>query len=94
VWYAAAAVLGALAVPALAGMAALSPWLAALLGVGFFAVFPKVAPRLVATFLLGAALVVVVLSVVWVRGWGSCASEVDGVVVEHDCGRAPPSNPR
>ena len=45
-------------------------------------------PRVVAAFALGAVATLGVLTVVWSSGWG-CASEVDGVVVEHDCGEPP-----
>jgi hypothetical protein len=45
-------------------------------------------PRAVAVLCVGAFLVLATLVVVWTTGWG-CASEVDGRIVEHDCGEPP-----
>lgn len=56
-------------------------------GAGFILLLPR-NPRGVAAFTLGAVATLGVLAVVWTSGWG-CASEVGGVLVEHDCG-APP----
>jgi hypothetical protein len=35
---------------------------------------------------------VVAVVALWSRGWDNCASEVHGVIVEHDCGRPPLSD--
>ena len=45
-------------------------------------------PRSAAAFAVGVVATTAALVLVWASGWG-CASEVDGVIVEHDCGEAP-----
>ena len=56
-------------------------------GAAFILLLPR-HPRAVAAFAFGVAATVVPLAVAWSSGWG-CASEVDGVIVEHDCGESP-----
>jgi hypothetical protein len=89
--YGVAASLGALAVPVLGWMPP-SPWLLALAALSFVALLPYTPPRLALAFGIGAAVAVVAVVVLWSRGWDNCASEVHGVIVEHDCGRPPLSD--
>lgn len=56
-------------------------------GAAFIALLPR-HPRAVAAFAVGVVATLVPLAVAWSSGWG-CASEVDGVIVEHDCGESP-----
>lgn len=85
--YALAATLGVATVVVLGG-GWLPAWLmAGVLAVAFIVLLPR-APRLIAAFCAGAAIVIVASSVAWSVGW-SCASEVNGVLVEHDCGDPP-----
>ncbi len=66
----------------------LPAWLIAGAFAGAFIVLLPRAPRLVAAFCAGAAIMMVAWSFSWSLGW-SCASEVHGVLVEHDCGDPP-----
>jgi membrane protein YdbS with pleckstrin-like domain len=92
--YGIAATLGALAVPVL-GWISPSPWLLALAALAFVALLPYTPPRLALAFGIGATVavlaVVVIVAALWSRDW-RCASEVHGVIVEHDCGQPPPSD--
>ncbi|HEX4977761.1 MAG TPA: hypothetical protein VFV40_07840 [Nocardioides sp.] len=56
-------------------------------GAAFILLLPRY-PRSVAAFALGLVVTFGIVAVVWTSGWG-CASEVDGRIVEHDCGEAP-----
>ncbi|MEV4334099.1 hypothetical protein AB0K02_26815 [Streptomyces sp. NPDC049597] len=86
-----AATLGAATVFVLASRL-LPAWpAAAALAVSFILLLPK-KPWLVAAFCGGAALVMVTWSVMWSFADWSCASDVNGAIVEHDCGEPPPSN--
>ena len=58
-------------------------------GAAFILLLPR-HPRSVAAFAAGVVATLVPLGAVWGSGWG-CASEVDGVLVEHDCAEPPPS---
>jgi hypothetical protein len=89
--YGVAATIGVLAVPVLAWTSP-SPWLLGLAALSFVALLPYIPPRLVLAFGLGAAVAAVTVAVLWSRGSEGCASEVHGVIVEHDCGRLPPSD--
>ncbi|MFP1625832.1 hypothetical protein ACLB9X_11805 [Streptomyces sp. 5K101] len=86
-----AALLGAATVFVLASQL-LPAWpVAAAFAVSFILLLPK-KPWLVAAFCGGAALVVVTWSVMWSFADRTCASDVNGAIVEHDCGEPPPSN--
>ena len=56
-------------------------------GAAFIVLLPR-HPRSVAAFAVGVVATLVPLAVVWGSGWG-CASEVDGVLVEHGCAEPP-----
>ena len=56
-------------------------------GAAYILLLPRY-PRSVAAFALGLVVTFGIFAVVWTSGWG-CASEVDGVLVEHDCGGPP-----
>jgi hypothetical protein len=89
--YGLAVVLGALAVPVLLATSP-SPWLLGLAALSCIALLPYTPPRLAFAFAIGAAVAFTTVALLWSRGW-SCASEVDGVLIEHDCGQLPPPSP-
>lgn len=86
-----AAILGAATVFVLASRL-LPAWsVAAAFAVSFILLLPK-KPWLVAAFCGGAALVMITWSVMWSFADWNCASDVNGAIVEHDCGEPSPSN--
>jgi hypothetical protein len=60
------------------------PLVGLLVAGGFILLLPRL-PWETGVFLAGAAVPFVIFFAVWAQGWG-CASEVDGRVVEHECG--------
>ena len=59
------------------------------LAAGFILLLPKM-PWVVSAFCGGAALTMFAIWLAWSFS-SSCASEVDGVIVEHPCAEPPPS---
>lgn len=57
------------------------------LALAFIVMLPR-KPMVLAGLGAGTVLTLAALSISWATGWG-CASEVDGRVVEHDCGSGP-----
>jgi hypothetical protein len=84
-----AAILGVVAAFVASAGQWLPTWLvAATFAISFILLLPR-RPWLVAAFCGGAALMMVANLVIWSVG-SRCASEVKGVIVEHDCGEPPP----
>lgn len=88
--YLAAAALGVATLAALADGWLPPGLVAGAFAVGFILLLPH-RPRLVAAYCGGAAAALLATWALWSLepGWG-CASEVDGVIVEHDCAEPPP----
>jgi hypothetical protein len=57
------------------------------LALAFIVLLPR-QPLILAGLGTGVALTLTTLAVIWTTGWG-CASEVDGRIIEHECGSHP-----
>ncbi|MGW0612843.1 hypothetical protein [Streptomyces sp. NPDC002788] len=86
-----AAILGVAMVFVLADQLLPAWFVAAAFAGSFILLLPKT-PWLVAAFCGGAALVVVTWLVMWSFADWNCASEVNGVIIEHGCSELPHSN--
>jgi hypothetical protein len=57
------------------------------LALAFIVLLPR-QPLILAGLGTGVALTLTALAAIWTAGWG-CASEVDGQIIEHECGSPP-----